>query len=253
MGDVAITLNQAIIDMARIMAHHPDFPGDEETATEMLEQMVHDLPDYGVSQRLVDTNWGEIRRVIQQDVADSYSGNRGQGDPDSSTAKLQAACDHWAEIGYLPWDKASRLNFASLADGTEDRELIFTKDHLDFIKLRIRPILKTDNETAVKFMNHFLSFVFRHPGEISTRGLVKEMLSDFGIPAGTDKLTQFMRLLVQNDWIYIKAKEQWHVGRKGRSRAYGLGGKTVTLLKEANTPNTNNSNTPSPPAPIVMT
>ena len=181
-----------------------------------------------------------------EDASVAFSGNRGQIDPDSSTAKLQAACDHWAEIGYLPWDKASRLNFASLANDAVDQELVFTQEHLDFIRQQICPILKTDPETTERFMNHFLNFVFRHRGEISTRGLVKAKLNDFGIPAGTDKLTHFMRLLVANDWIYIKAKEQWHSGRKGRARAYGLGSKTITLIKEANAPNPNNTNPPPP-------
>ena len=61
--------------------------------------------------------------------------------------------------------------------------LIFTQAHLDFIDHQIRPILKTDSDTAVRFMNHFLNFVFRHPGEISTYTLVKSILSDFGISA----------------------------------------------------------------------
>ncbi len=252
-GEIPITLNQAINEMARIMAHHPGFHCGEEAAVEILEQMVHDLPNYAISQRLVDGDWGAIRKVIEQDASVAFSGNQGQGDSDTSTAKLQAACDHWAEIGYLPWDRASRLSFASVSAKSEDRELIFTQEHLYFIEHQIRLILKTDKDTAIRLMNHFLNFVFHHPGEISTRGLVKQKLNDFGIPAGTDKLTRFMKLLVQNDWIYVKAKEQWHVGKKGRSRAYGLGSKTVMLLKEANAPNTNNTNTPSPPTPIVMT
>jgi hypothetical protein len=249
---VEITLNQAILDMTRIMAHHPAFHGGEEAAVAILEEMVRDLPDYAVSQRLVGADWAAIRKVIAEDASVAFSGNRGQIDPDLSTAKLQAACDHWAEIGYLPWNKASRLNYASLADSAEDRELIFHQEHLDFIRQQICPILKTDPETAERFMNHFLNFVFRHPGEISTYTLVKNILNDFGVPAGNTKLSRFMKLLRDNDWIYIKSKEQWHLGRKGRSRSYGLGSKTIMLIKEANAPTTNNTNTPTPPAPIVI-
>ena len=229
-GEVAITLNQAIIDMARIMAHHPGFHGGEEAAVEIIEQMVHDLPNHAVSQRLVDGNWGGIQKVIRQSASVAFSGNRSQSDSGSSTAKLQAACGHWAQIGFVPWDKTSRLSFASLADESEDRELILSQEHLDFIEHQIRPILKTDTDTAVRLMNHFLNFVFRHPGEISTYTLVKSILSDFGIPAGRTKLAKFMKLLRDNGWIYIKAKEQWHVGSKGRSRAYGLGQATVALF-----------------------
>ena len=218
---------------------------------EILEQMVRDLPNYAVSQRLSEGNWGAIRKVIEKDASVAFSGNLGQSDSDSSTAKLKAACDHWAEIGYLPWDRASRLSFASLAEESEDRLLIFTQAHLDFIDHQIRPVLKTDSDTAVRFMNHFLNFVFRHPGEISTYTLVKSLLSDFGIPAGRTKLAKFMKLLRDNGWIYIKAVEQWHKGKKGRARSYGLGQTTVDLFKEAKPTTTNNTNTPSPPTPIV--
>jgi hypothetical protein len=252
-GEIVITLNQAIIDMARIMAHHPEFHGGEEAAVELLAEMVRDLPNYSVSQRLDDGNWGAITKVIRESAAIAFSGNEGQADSASSTAKLQAACDHWAKKGYLPWDKASRLKFASFADGVEDRELIFRQEHLEFIHNQIRLVLKTDKDIAVRFMNHFLNFVFRHPGEISTRVLLKKMLNDFGIPAGTDKLTGFMRLLVASEWIYIRTPEQWHVGRKGRARSYGLGQATVTLFKEANKTTPINTNTPSPPASIIMT
>ena len=95
-------------------------------------------------------------------------------------------------------------------------------------------------------MNHFLSFVFCHRGEISTYVLVRNILNNFGIPAGNDKLATFMRLLCREQWIYVKTKKQWHKGKKGHSRSYGLGAKTVELFKEATSANNTTTHTPLP-------
>lgn len=248
---VEITLNQAVLDMARIMAHHPDFPGGIETAEEVLEQMVRDLPDYSVSQRLVSGDWKSIRKIIRQAVKTAFRGNSGQGDIDKSTGLLQAACDHWQRVGYLPWERECRLRFVSISDG-QYRDLAFSQYHLDFMEQRIRPLLKTDSETTMRLMNYFLNMVFHHPGEISTYVLVKKILNDFGIPAGNDKLAAFMRLLREEEWLYIKTKEQWHVGSKGRSRSYGLGKNTIMLFKEPQAANANNNNTHTLQASIII-
>jgi len=161
-GDVPITLNQAILEMVRIMAHHPDFHGGEDAAVETLEQMVRDLPVYSVSQRLVDGNWAAITKVIREDASVAFAGNHGQSDSDSSTTKFKAACVHWAQIGYWPWDRASRLNFASLAAKSEDRQLVFAQDHLDFIETKICAILKTDKDSST-WRRHHRSCGFQPP------------------------------------------------------------------------------------------
>jgi len=100
-------------------------------------------------------------------------------------------------------------------------------------------------------MHYFLNFVFHHPGEISTAGLVKKILSKFGISAGNDKLTAFMRCLREAGWIYIKTKERRPVAGKGRARSYGIGKATVALFKKTKTLETKNTN-PPPPAHLFL-
>jgi hypothetical protein len=120
--------------------------------------------------------------------------------------------------------------------------LDFSQHHLDFIEKRVRRLLKSDSQTTVSFMDYFLNFVFHHPGEISTYKLVKRILNAFGIPAGNDKLAALMKLLVTEEWLYVKTREQWHVGRKGRARSYGLGKHTIGLFKQGEAPESSTNN-----------
>jgi len=249
-GQSALSLNEAINDMARILKHHPDFRGDKYEAAEIIEAMVADLPNLSISQRLTAEDWCGILRVIDRDVELAFDGNKGQPAPQKSTRTLKDACQHWSRIGYLPWDKASRLRFADFQH-PEYRNLDFSKDHLDFIAQVLCPLLQTDFETALRLMHYFLNFVFHHPGEISTAGLVKKILSKFGISAGNDKLTAFMRCLREAGWIYIKTKERRPVAGKGRARSYGIGKATVALFKKTKTLETKNTN-PPPPAHLFL-
>jgi hypothetical protein len=247
-GEPVVSLNEAINEMARIMAHHPDFGGGAEAAAAILEQMVRDLPNCAVSQRLADDNWAAIDRVIKQSTSVAFSGNCSQGDSESSTTKLLAVGKHWQKKGYLPWDRQSRRKFAG-CNIIDNSSLPFTDQHLDFIDRQLVPVLKCDKETAKRFMNYFLNFVRQHPGEISTYVLLKQLLNSHGISAGNDKLAGFMKLLRDEGWIYVKAMEQWHHGRKGRARAYGIGESTLDLFKDIHSSTTN---TPPPCASIIV-
>jgi len=250
-GQSALSLNEAINDMARILKLHPDFRGDRYEAAETIEAMVEDLPNSSISQRLSAEDWCGITRVIDQSVENAFDGNKGQPAPQESTRKWKAACQHWSRIGYLPWDKASRLTFARLQH-PEYSTLDFSEEHLYFIEQVLCPLLQTDMDTAQQLMQYFLNFVFHHPGEISTKQLLRQILHKFGISAGSDKLTAFMRYLREAEWIYIKTKEQRPVkGKKGRARSYGLGAATVALFKNTKAPETNNTN-PLPPAHLLL-
>jgi len=250
-GQSALSLNEAINDMARIMALHPDFRGDKYEAAEIIEAMVEDLPNSSISQRLTAEDWCSITRVIDQSVENAFDGNKGQPAPQRSNRKLKKVSKHWSKKGYLPWDKASRLKFARLQH-PEYSNLDFSEEHLYFIEQVLCPLLQTDMDTAQQLMQYFLNFVFHHPGEISTKQLLRQILHKFGISAGSDKLTAFMRYLREAEWIYIKTKEQRPVkGKKGRARSYGLGAATVALFKNTKAPETNNTN-PLPPAHLLL-
>jgi len=229
-GQFNISLNEAINEMARIMAHHPDFTGGEIAACEVLEQMVEELPNYSVSQRTAAGDWALIEKVIRERVHAAFAGNSGQPDVENSTNKLQAVCQHWSDIGYYPWEKASRLEHAG-NEHPKYQQLQFSPGHLLSIDNKIAPLLQTSPDTARNLMNYFINFVFYHQREISTYKLVKQILNSFGVKAGNNKLAGFMKLLREQNWIYVKTEEQWHPDRKGRARSYGVGEAAIMLFK----------------------
>lgn len=219
------TLNKGIALLARVL---PFYLPDPEQAVALIEDYIDELPDQGFSDRLSAGNRSEVSRVIRETVKTVYDANGGQPNPEASSEKLAATVQAWRKRGFDPTDKSTWGKAKSSVQLPLAEDFTWTEAEINQLG-QMRELLKTDLETACNLVKYILRLLKAHPGEFSV-SMAKKILMSFGIKCGHHgKVNDFLDLLRQWDWIYVRAEAQWHkrggngTQRRGRARAWGIG------------------------------
>ncbi|WP_197996886.1 hypothetical protein [Gimesia chilikensis] len=200
----------------------------EEDAVDVVMSYVEGLPDKTVSSRLDDLP--EVRRVAER------TANKIWDSPVSG--KWQKSQERWNNIGFRVSDKTTWVVTSKKHEDVvvDCPQLEFSEEEKSQLIREMTPLLvgskqaqkQEKQDEVIRAVAYFLRYVRCCPREIPVSAL-PHVLCDYDIKIKShDKQTQFLRLLTEWDWIYVRIEychPEKHRTKTGsnRARAYGVG------------------------------
>ncbi|QGQ22374.1 hypothetical protein F1728_06660 [Gimesia benthica] len=200
----------------------------EEDAVDVVMSYVEDLPDKTVSSRLDDLP--EVRRVAERTARKIWSS--------PIPVKWRKSQERWSDIGFRVSDKNTwNVSQKKYEDVVVDcPELEFTEVEKSQLIREMAPLLvgrkqaqkQEKQDEVIRAVAYLLRYVLCCQREIPVTAL-PHILTDFQVKMKShDKQTQFLRLLTEWDWIYVRVEychPEKHRTKAGnnRARAYGVG------------------------------
>lgn len=202
----------------------------EDEAVEILLEYIKDIPNKGLSSRLV----GDLREVGKEVVRKAKAiWNK------TVNKKLKESVACWSSYGFKVSDKTtwSATPLPKHEEVVVDcEEIVFNETERNEIVKTIAPLLvgkkqankKEKQDEVERAVAYFMRYVRCCSREIPYKHVGK-ILSDFKINFGNDyKKSQFLVLLTDLGWIYVRTQyfcPTIHGGRSGtgRATAYGIG------------------------------
>lgn len=222
----------------------------EEDAVDVVLSYVEELPDKTVSSRL--DNMPEVRRVAERTAHKIWTSD--------VSDKWRKSQERWSSIGFRVSDKTTwNVSQKKYEDVVVDcPQLEFSEEENSQLITEMAPLLvgakqaqkKEKQDEVIRVVAYFLRYVRCCSRELPVSAL-PHILTDFQVKIKShDKQTQFLRLLTEWDWIYVRVEychPEKHRTKAGsnRARAYGVG-KTFAerlqaVVEETETVITNNT------------